>query len=233
MAKILLIDASTEACSIALLNESEITEKYQLAPRQHASLLLPQIKQLLNDSDINLSQLDAIACNIGPGAFTGIRIAVSVAQGLAFGADLPAIGLSSLNNLAYLGAQLKPNIRYWLSAIDARMNEVYLGAYIINGFSTDLIAEPIVVPPNKIAWHSLFNKANASDFGLIGSGWRAYEEVLFNDTSVEQKQIIDDCFPKASCGLRQAEQYLQAGKICEPEFLQPMYLRNNVADKKK
>ncbi len=82
MAKFLSIDASTEACSVALQNGDEITERYQLAPRQHANLLLPMVEELLAESQLSINQLDALACQVGPGAFTGIRIAVSGAQGL-------------------------------------------------------------------------------------------------------------------------------------------------------
>ena len=98
--KILAIETATEACSTALMIDHVIIEHYQVAPRAHNRLIIPMIESLLSKANIHLNQLDALAFGRGPGSFTGIRIAASVAQGIALGADLPVIPISSLAALA-------------------------------------------------------------------------------------------------------------------------------------
>jgi len=228
MSKILTLDASTEACSVALINETEVTERYQLAPRQHAKLLLPMVEELLAGSQLKLNQLDAIACSVGPGAFTGIRIAVSVAQGLAYGANLPTIALSSLANLAALGFA-KTAQKEWLCAIDARMNEVYFAGYKINDGIPQLIENEQVVKPNGIEINDI--ELTLSTVGLIGSGWPAYADSMYSN-GLSEAQLLADCYPSAKYGLSQAQALLNNNVILAPEELQPTYLRNNVAVKK-
>ena len=237
MSKILSVDASTEAMSVALLNGDEITETYKLAPREHAKLLLPSIEALLADSQLSLNQLDAIACNLGPGAFTGIRIGVSVAQGLAYGANLPAIGLSTLENMAFVGAHEKSRFDNdtWLCAIDARMNEVYFAAYTVASKDTlACIYEPCVIAPDQIDWESLSGRTKLNEAHLIGTGWDAYHQELFNaEDNLNPNHQTESKFPRAAKGLFQARIKLEQGAFGKPEELQPIYLRNKVADKKK
>lgn len=235
MSKILSIDASTEACSVALLNGKEATDSYELAPRQHAKRLLPMIEDLLSKSQIGLNQLDAIACNVGPGAFTGIRIAVSVAQGLAYGAGLPTISLSSLANLAALGyaktmTNNKPKTD-WLCAIDARMSEVYFAAYKIEAGLPVLIETEMVIAPESIDFSLYQSEFSFEQMGLIGNAWPEYSEALYNGV-ITDDLLLPDCLPSAIHSLKQAEEMLQTGKVLSPELLQPTYLRNNVAIKK-
>ncbi len=235
MSKILSIDASADACSVALLNGQETTDRYELAPRQHAKRLLPMVEELLSDSQMGLNQLDAIACNVGPGAFTGIRIAVSVAQGLAYGAGLPTISLSSLANLAAMGfvkTSLENNPKTdWLCAIDARMAEIYFAAFKIEAGLPVLLQPELVLAPELVDFNQLRNLVEFSQVGIIGSGWAEYSETLYNN-EISGQLLVPDCFPSALYGLKQAEQLLLSKQILSPERLQPTYLRNNVAKKK-
>ncbi|WP_196138068.1 tRNA (adenosine(37)-N6)-threonylcarbamoyltransferase complex dimerization subunit type 1 TsaB [Aliikangiella sp. G2MR2-5] len=242
MTRILALDASTEACSVALYNRGEVTEFYKLAPREHAKLLLPRVEMLLADSGLTLTQLDAIACNLGPGAFTGIRIAVAVAQGLAFGAQLPTIGISSLENMAYTGfsqASVSSNTgqnsnKHWICAIDARMNEIYMAAYSVSTEGkANCIFEPCVISPEAVDWSKIGNQESRARFNLIGSGWQAYQDQLFSDESgLTPSFLFADGYPRAKHSLQLAVKRFNANEVSQPNELQPVYLRNNVAKKK-
>lgn len=231
MSKILSIDASTEACSVALLNGNEVIEDYRLAPRQHAALLLPMVEKLLVDASLSLNQLDAIACNVGPGAFTGIRIGVSVAQGLAYGADLPTIAVSGLYNLAQQAVDKSPGDIY-LAAIDARMSEVYLGAFKHDQFGlAEAISEEAVLPPKAINFDAIKGYSASSILTLVGSGWSAYERE-FLEMNIDFSSHIEDHFPRASACLKWADRQFKAENLLQAAMLQPSYLRNKVAEKK-
>jgi len=130
--RILAIESSTSICSVALGDAREVDECLLDAPRQHHALLLPMVATLLARNAVALSDVDAIAFGCGPGSFTGLRIAVGIAQGLAFAADLPVVPISSLDALAadadeLLGVQ--SSVKYILVAVDAHMGEVYWGSY--------------------------------------------------------------------------------------------------------
>ena len=223
MTRILSIDASTEACSVALLNQGEKTQRYQIAPQQHAKLLLPMVDELLTESALSLNQLDAIACHVGPGAFTGIRIAVSAAQGLAYGANLPTIAISSLTNMALMGFA-KTGKPHWLCAIDARMQEVYFSAVSVNASNEVTLAyfsesqekaKEIVSPAEAIDFERVDfgtvdfesngferkddntnNAALIDNIGLVGSGWQAYESAFFEQKSLNSTKISHQALNK-------------------------------------
>ena len=123
---LLAIETSTEACSVALHHGGTTIARSELAPRRHAELVLPMAEALLAEAGIGRRQLDAIAVGRGPGAFTGVRLAVSMAQGMALGLDLPVIPISSL---AALALDAPDNGAAVLAVIDARMGEVYAASY--------------------------------------------------------------------------------------------------------
>ena len=122
--KLLALDTATEACSAAVLADGEVLERYELAPRRHAALILPMIESVLAEAGLEISQLDAIAVGRGPGAFTGVRIAIGIAQGIAFAADLPVALVSTLAALA-LGTARDTGATRIAAALDARMGEIY------------------------------------------------------------------------------------------------------------
>ena len=129
--KLLTLDTSTDACSCALSVDGEIGEQSVIAPRQHTTLILPMIDQLLAEAGLKPTQLDGIAFGRGPGSFTGLRIACGITQGIAFAADIPVVPISCLATLAQ-GAYLEQGIEKVLASIDARMNEVYFANYFLN-----------------------------------------------------------------------------------------------------
>ena len=98
--RILAIDTATEACSVALLNDESTDALFELCPREHTQRILPMVQQVLANNQLNLNQLDALAFGRGPGSFTGVRIGIGIAQGLALGAELPMIGVSTLATMA-------------------------------------------------------------------------------------------------------------------------------------
>ncbi|HJW47724.1 MAG TPA: tRNA (adenosine(37)-N6)-threonylcarbamoyltransferase complex dimerization subunit type 1 TsaB, partial [Lysobacter sp.] len=98
--KLLAFETATEACSVALWLDGDVHERFEIAPRRHAELSLPWAEQLLADAGVRKSQLDAIAIGRGPGAFTGVRLAIAIAQGIALALDRPVVPVSTLATLA-------------------------------------------------------------------------------------------------------------------------------------
>lgn len=145
--KLLAIDTSTELASVALLHGNELTGEKQDSQRTHAQLLLPMIERLLSDSGLQLNQLDGIIFGCGPGSFTGLRIACSIAKGLAYAHDLQLTPVCSLATIAWSARQIqkKPQAPV-LAVLDARMNEMYW-AYFPN---ERWEAQAQVTPANRI-----------------------------------------------------------------------------------
>jgi tRNA threonylcarbamoyladenosine biosynthesis protein TsaB len=134
--RILAIDTSGEACSAALLTEKGLQQRLALEPRRHADLILGMVAALMEEADLRLRDLDALAFGRGPGSFTGVRIATAVVQGLAFGADLPVVPVSTLAGLAQ-GQHRRQGARQCLAALDARMGELYWGRYVLDSSGPD------------------------------------------------------------------------------------------------
>jgi len=232
MPKVLAIDSSTEACSVSLYHEGAVVSRFELAPRRHAELLLPMVDFVLSEAAISLTELNAIACCVGPGAFTGLRIAISAAQGLAYAAELPCIGISSLEILA-AEAFNKTDATLCLSSIDARMQEVYFSAFIksLDGLPEEIHQQQVIAAENIVLDASLKKHVKTVK---VGTGWDEYQysdeiESVSSDLLLKFSPIK---YPNAEMMLQIALQHLQDEKLLKPEFLQPVYLRNNVAKKK-
>jgi len=242
MTKILTIDSSTEACSVALDMDGVQTSLFELAPRRHAELLLPMVHQLLSKSKVELRELDAIGCCVGPGAFTGLRIAISVAQGLAYASHLPCIAVSSLETMAEQ-AFAGSNAEYCLASIDARMKEVYFSilqrdesGIAAAGESHKTFMQEQVIAPQLI---DLKGTITADDKIIkVGSGWSEYEyddelQALTAENTTIDSLIQDTIlYPDAKWMLPIVNRKYVSGELLEPAQLQPMYLRNKVALKK-
>ncbi len=124
--KILAVDTATENCSVALMVGDDVISRCEYAPREHTTKILPMVDTVLAEGGLKLGQLDALAFGRGPGSFTGVRIGIGIAQGLAFGADLPMLGISTLAAMAQ-GTYRVHQSEQVLSSIDARMGEIYWG----------------------------------------------------------------------------------------------------------
>jgi tRNA threonylcarbamoyladenosine biosynthesis protein TsaB len=224
--KILAIDTATEACSAALYIDGEINQQYRVAPREHSHILLPMIDQLLVESASKVSDLDALAFGRGPGSFMGVRIAAGVTQGIAFAWDLPVVPISTLAAIAQT-ANTETGATKVLSAIDARMNEVYWGAYKLSDDGCmRLLGEECVLPPEKVT------RPDEDGWTGAGTGWSAYSESLNAAIgSGEPAQQLDQCLPSAESIVRLAVAEYQAGHHVPAAKAVPVYLRDNVAKK--
>ena len=218
--KILALDTATEACSAALLCDGSVYERHEIAPRRHAELILPMVDGVLTEAGFGLNDLDAIAFGRGPGAFTGVRIAAGVTQGLALGAGLPVIPVSSLAALAQPALGKAPVV---LPAIDARMGEVYWAAYESDqdGLATALASEQVASPDAVQA------PSNGKIFG-VGSGWGTYRERLERILDGQISGVDPDRFPLAKDMLPLAVREYNSGRCVSAEQALPVYLRDNV-----
>ena len=218
--KILALDTATEACSAALLSGDSVYERHEVAPRRHAELILPMVDGLLAEAGLGLNDLDAITFGRGPGAFTGIRIAAGVTQGLALGAGLPVIPLSSLATLAQ-GVMNKSATL--LPAIDARMEEIYWAAYASTQDGlVRLISEEQVTPPNAVRV-----PADKQIFG-VGSGWETYGATLEGLLGRQITGVAPESFPLAKDMLPLAVKEFNDNRCVTAEQALPVYLRDNV-----
>lgn len=218
--KLLAIDTSTEACSAALSVNGEVTSCYELAPRRHAELILPMIDKLLSDAELTLKHLDGLGFGCGPGAFTGVRIATGVIQGLAKSADLPVAPVSSLATLAQ-GAINKADCLF--TAFDARMNEIYYAIYRTgpNGIVELSQQEDVINPGNlKIS-------IDTDCYG-IGSGWITYREIL---SEILGDHLIDfdgNRYPSAVDTIILTEEAFKNNQVVSAGQALPVYLRDKV-----
>jgi len=225
--RILAIETATDACSAALAVDGSVLERYALAPRQHATLVLPMIESLLVEAGLTVAQLDAIAFGRGPGSFTGVRIAASVVQGIAFAAQRPVVPVSTLAALA-LGARREADRPAVLVALDARKEEVYWGAYVDPGNGRlQLQGDEVVDSPAAVIC------PGTASWVAAGSGWAAYGTILMQRFGARVVRVLPDLEPRAADVARLAVEAFGQGCTVSPEAAIPVYLRNNVADVKR
>lgn len=230
--RLLALETATEYCSVALLNvaadgQISVHSVVKHAPRLQTELILPMLDELLQQTGTHLKECDAIAYSAGPGAFTGVRIAAAVAQGLAFASDLPVVAISSLQAQAQGAARLHA-VSAVLSCFDARMQEVYLGAYHLDasGLMQPLVDE-VVCRPNEVPSSLCVVWQGHSEHGVAaGSGWSAYGDVLSAQLDVAQRYL--DVIPEAQDVARLALPIALAGGAKAPEQALPVYLRDDV-----
>ncbi len=224
--KILAVDTATEACSAALLVGDKLFSRWEEAPRDHTRKILPMVQAVLEDAGISLSDLDAIAFGRGPGSFTGVRIGISVAQGLAFGAGVPLIGISTLAAMAQCAYRLD-GAEQVLTAIDARMNEVYFGRYELIDGRMQLVGDEVVSDP--VALVDVRGKL-AGRVTCVGTGFETYGETLSG--LADELAVSQVRFPAAEDMLPLARAAWLAGEAVPVEQATPVYLRDKVTWKK-
>lgn len=253
MTAIIAIETATEACSAALIvadaqnNDTRCYTRYQFAPREHTKLILPMLDDVLAEAGLQLADMDAIAFGRGPGAFTGLRIATGIAQGVALSVDKPTLAMSSLAALALSALQQQTASHTVIAAIDARMGEVYWASYrVIDGHLQALAPEQLSNPDALFAHlEGLSAECSAqAPVSLIGSGWDTYLENFTQNYSQNQSEskphihsealhFIPEQFPAAEQIAQLALTAYERGDTQTVEEAQPVYLRNNVAEKSK
>ena len=218
---LLALETATECCSVALSVNGELIVRSEYAPRRHAELLLPMCDAVLAEAGISRRQLDAIAVGRGPGAFTGVRLAISAAQGMALALDLPVIPVSSL---AALALDAPPNGSALLAIIDARMGEVYAGVFRCRD-----TAHEHLIGCEMVGSADLLDLPVEPRWSVIGTGWDRYRETLLARMGSRPVWAEGQRFPQAAAVARIAIREYAAGHGLAPESALPVYLRDKVA----
>lgn len=218
---LLALETATEACSVALWIDGDVRERFEIAPRRHTELVLPWIDALLADAAIGKSQIDAIACGRGPGAFTGVRLAVAMTQGLALALDRPVLGISTLAALA-LDAPATEGEPI-LAAIDARMGEVYVGGFVRRGADVVAVMPEALSPPPQV------DATQAEAWIGVGTGFGAEQGALVARLGERLVRFDAEALPHAAAIARLGAAALARGEQIAPERLEPAYLRDKVA----
>ena len=225
---LLALDTSSNACSVALQVGEDIEVAHVVKPREHTAILIPMIEALLRDARMELADLDAIVLGNGPGSFIGMRIAASVAQGMAFGAGLKIVPVSSLAAIAAGTFAAHEGARV-LVAQDAHMNEVYLAS-----FARD--EEGLPVAEGEVRLHKvterLGNSIDGGDILAAGAGWQRYPELLEMNEQA-RKGLVDMLYPNARYLLGLGRRDWHAGGAISPHEVVPEYVRMQVAAKPK
>ncbi len=215
--KLLALETATDACSVALYCDGTTLQRHALAPQRHTLLLLPMVRELCAEAGITPAALDAIAVGIGPGAFTGVRVATAVAQGLAYAHDLDVVEVSTLAALAQ-GGYRRTGIRQWLATLDARRHEAYWAHYSIDAVGIAIATTPasvsaapdIALPAGK-AWRA------------VGTGWPAYAVAMTG--TWPDFGPVPVLMPEAQDIVTLGLAGLKAGQVIRAEALAPTYLR--------
>lgn len=225
--KILALDTSTENCSVALTVDDQIFYRSEVSPRGHTTKILPMVDDVLCEAGIKLNDIDVLAYGRGPGSFTGVRIGIGIAQGLAFGANLPMVGISTLAAMAQALYRIN-GAENAACAIDARMSEVYWGRYSRQDNGEWLsVDEECVIDPQKLAENI---EADSFMWTKAGTGWAAYDPALSELKLMgEQSDVL---YPEAVDIAFLARFEFEKGNTTSAEESSPVYLRDKVTWKK-
>jgi len=230
---ILAMETCSETCSVALRHHGQDKQLISNEPRGHADNILPMIESLLNSASLQLTDLDAISFTKGPGAFTGVRIGTSVAQGLSVASNVPLIALSSLAVVAQ-GVYRRTNSESCIATLDARMSEVYLGYYKTNksGVMQAIQDDQVAAPAEIICDNETQERIN--DWLVSGPGWTNYLPLMqqrFKDWQLRTEDSVH--FPEAIDLISLAEIKFISGQTLDAAEALPTYIRDQVAKKKR
>lgn len=226
--KFLALDTATEACSVALSLDGQVLTLDEVCPQQHSKRILPMVQQLLSQAGVQLSQLDGLVFGRGPGSFTGVRIGVGVVQGLAFGADLPVYGVSTLLAMAQAAARLH-QAQQVVAAIDARMSEVYIAQFaqvtdttspwhgLMTAVSPEQALKPSALPTLQLS----------ADAWAVGTGLVTYRDA-FIGWQPHLQHSAQVLLPSAQDMLPFAAVAMQQGQFVAAELAEPVYVRDEV-----
>ncbi len=221
--KLLAIDTSSDACSVALQVDEEVFEQHVVGEREHTSILVPMIEALLRDGAIEMADLDAVVLGNGPGSFIGMRIGASVAQGICYGAGLKLVPVSSLAAIAAEAIE-KHGAEQVLVAQDARMQEAYVGRY-----RRDAGGLPELVGSEEIQGIGVI-EGLTGQYVAAGGAWDQFPQLL-EDNRDWISEVLPIKLPRArfllGCGARE----YRAGAAISPDALTPSYIRVKVAEK--
>jgi len=229
--KILAIDTATEQCSATVVADDATWSRVAPTARAHADLILPMIDDVLRESALKLGDMDCLAFGRGPGSFTGVRIAVSVIQGLALAADKPVVGVSNLAAVAQqaVSVHTMPTGGDILVCMDARMQEVYWAHYRVGlGGNVELVGSEQVSPPAAVTCAAVDRRLPASGVETlgVGTGWRAYSEL---GRRFPELRVDASLLPRAQEVAHLAIAEFRAGRAVSAAAAQPVYLRDQVA----
>jgi tRNA threonylcarbamoyladenosine biosynthesis protein TsaB len=223
--RLLAIDTATEACSVAVETPQGVFERWIEAPREHGDRVLAMVDEVLGEAGIAAADLDVIAFGRGPGAFTGVRIATALIQGMAAALDRPVVPVSTLAAIAQ-GVHRRTGHRQVLAALDARMGEVYWGAWVLDedgvmrATDEECVAAPTAVPlPAGFGWVG------------AGTGWSRYEDILTERIGDALETCLGHALPAARDLLPAAAAAFRAGEAVPAEQALPVYLRDRVAER--
>lgn len=225
--RILAIDTATESCSVAVWNEGVVASRFEISPREHTQKILPMVKSALEEANLTLPLIDVLAFGRGPGSFTGVRIGIGVAQGIALGAELPMVGISSLATMAE-GVLRTTGRTHVLVAIDARMGEIYCAQYYRDDAGKWLGEETEAVMKPEQFIESL--RSITGEWAIAGTGWQAYPNL--KDTLSVDILETEITLPAAQDMLPLAVIAWNEGLATKVEDAEPVYLRNEVTWKK-
>ncbi|HEY8354729.1 MAG TPA: tRNA (adenosine(37)-N6)-threonylcarbamoyltransferase complex dimerization subunit type 1 TsaB [Methylophilaceae bacterium] len=215
---ILALDTSTEYLSVALRYGGRVLSRHFHAGQGHSQRILPTIRELLDEAGADIGDLHAIVFGAGPGSFTGLRIGCGVAQGLAFGAGLPVLGVCTLNAMAQASGHARV-----IACLDARMGEIYHAVYERRGTDWHIVMPPALHKPDRLPM------IEGDGWAGVGNGWAVYADALQNRYGHQVDVMLPEQYPEALAMLALAEPRLTAGEGVPAEQALPVYIRNRVA----
>lgn len=216
--KLLALDTSTEYCSVAVWQDGTITQCCELVGQKHSERLIAMVAEVLGEAGCTLKQMQGIAFGKGPGSFTGVRIACGATQGLALGANLPVLGVCTLEALAQASGQHKV-----IAALDARMAELYFAAYEKQGEVWRAVVEPCLCKPEDAP------ALSGNDWVGMGSGFATHDTALQARYAEQLHRVDGSVVPQAAAIAQLGAAGFMRGEGVDAALALPLYLRDQVA----